>query len=247
MAAGGFFFYPLSHVLGRSSAIFWSLIGTLASQIWASQTQHRDDYTSFIVSRFFGGFFGSVVGVLGPRVLVDMFFLHQRGRAFTVFHWCFDFGTVAGPTISALIDANTSWIYAYVGTSGLVGVALILVFAFMHETTWDRRPNATNVEAPQGFLSNRIATFLPGNRVTLHTPFSDTLRISALPFKIALQPVTLIIAVYSLVNFGFYVAMNSLSPVFLQKPVAAGGYGFNTMSNALCKPYPNSPHTFMQV
>jgi hypothetical protein len=26
--------------------------------------------------------------------------LHQRGRAFTVFHYCFDFGTVAGPTLA---------------------------------------------------------------------------------------------------------------------------------------------------
>ena len=46
---------------------------------------------------------------------------------------------------------------------------------------------------------------------------------------------TLVLSVYTLVNFGFYVAMNSISPVFLQKPVIAGGYGFNTMQNAECK------------
>lgn len=100
MAAGGFFFFPLSHKIGRSSAIFWSLVLLLLSQVWASLMVHPDDFNGFIVSRFFGGALGTIAGVLGPRILVDMFFLHQRGRAFTVFHWCFDSGTVAGPTIS---------------------------------------------------------------------------------------------------------------------------------------------------
>lgn len=35
--------------------------------------------------------------------------------------------------------------------------------------------------------------------------------------------------------FGFSVAMNSLTPVWLQKPVEAGGYGFTPIQNALCK------------
>jgi MFS family permease len=79
MAAGGFFFFPLSHIIGRSSAIFWSLIGTMLSQVWASQMTSESDYNGFIVSRFFKAFFGSVARVLGPRILVDLFFLHQRG------------------------------------------------------------------------------------------------------------------------------------------------------------------------
>jgi MFS family permease len=103
MAAGGFFFFPLSHKIGRSSAIFWSLLFLLLAQVWASLMVHSTDFKGFIVSRFFGGALGTIAGVLGPRILVDMFFLHQRGRAFTVFHWCFDFGTVAGPTISVCI------------------------------------------------------------------------------------------------------------------------------------------------
>lgn len=51
---------------------------------------------------------------------------------------------------------------------------------------------------------------------------------------IAISPVTLILSGYTLINFGFYIAMNAISPVFLQKAVSAGGYGFNTMQNAEC-------------
>lgn len=92
MAAGGFFFFPLSHIIGRSSAIFWSLIGTMLSQVWASQMTSTSDYNGFIVSRFFGAFFGSVAGILGPRILVDLFFLHQRGISFLPSFKCFFFG-----------------------------------------------------------------------------------------------------------------------------------------------------------
>lgn len=56
-----------------------------------------------------------------------------------------------------------------------------------------------------------------------------------IPFKIALTPVSLLLNVFTLLNFGFYVAMNSVTPVWFQKPVAIGGYGFTPFQNALCK------------
>lgn len=58
---------------------------------------------------------------------------------------------------------------------------------------------------------------------------------AVVPFKIAVTPVSLLLNVFTLLNFGFYVAMNSVTPVWLQKPVAAGGYGFTPFQNALCK------------
>lgn len=45
----------------------------------------------------------------------------------------------------------------------------------------------------------------------------------------------LILSVYTLISFGFYIAMNAITPVWLQKPVKVGGYGFTTLDNAFCK------------
>jgi hypothetical protein len=42
-------------------------------------------------------------------------------------------------------------------------------------------------------------------------------------------------SVFTLISFGFYIAMNALTPVFLQKPVKVGGYGFSTIDNANCE------------
>ena len=49
------------------------------------------------------------------------------------------------------------------------------------------------------------------------------------------SPVVLIIACYDSITFGFYVALNALTPVWLQKPVKQGGYGFDVTDNAACK------------
>jgi hypothetical protein len=134
------------------------------------------------------------------------------------------------------------------------GFALITVFLFLHETSWNRQPGAENATPPASFIANRIATFLPGNKVTTESSFAYTvssfksyrftvqsvlimiqMKITRAPFLISLSPVTLILSVFTLIHFGFYVAMNSLSPVFLQKPVKAGGYSFTVKQNAECK------------
>jgi MFS family permease len=178
MAVGGFLFFPLSHAIGRSSAIFWSLVWTLVSQIWAALMIHRDNYNAFIVSRVFGAFFGVITALLGPGILLDLFYLHQRGRAFTVFHCCFNFGTVAGPTLSAFVSASGSWTGAYWWTAGLVGGTLVPVFWFLEDTTWDRGIGALNINAPGGFLANRLATFCPGSKVTPKTSFVGTVSLT---------------------------------------------------------------------
>lgn len=58
---------------------------------------------------------------------------------------------------------------------------------------------------------------------------------AVVPFKITFTPVSLLLNLFALLNFGFYVATNSVTPVWLQKPVAAGGYGFTPFQNALYK------------
>jgi MFS family permease len=176
MAFGPFFFAPVAHVLGRSSAIFWCLLGALVCQIWGALMTGRDDYIPFIMSRLFSGFFGAVPTAIGPRILTDMFFLHQRGRAFTSLHMAFLFGTIAGPTFSAFISANASFPVEFWWTVGLLGVVLTLTFLFLEETGFDRENKANNPTAPNSFISNRLATFFFGQHVIQRTTFTRTVR-----------------------------------------------------------------------
>ena len=175
MILGGFVWFPISHKIGRSATTFWSLVGVFICQIWSVNMTHANDYANFMISRFFTGFFGTVTGVIGPRVLVDLFFLHQRGRAFTIFHFALDLGTVAGPTLSAFVASGHAWTSAFWWTMALSGFAALACFIFLYETSWNREEGADNTlkTAPEGWWASRCATFFPGSRVTPNTTLSQ--------------------------------------------------------------------------
>lgn len=48
-----------------------------------------DQYEPFIVASLFRGLFGATPGIVGTRLLLDMFFLHERGKASAVFTFMF--------------------------------------------------------------------------------------------------------------------------------------------------------------
>ncbi|KAJ5987830.1 Major facilitator superfamily domain general substrate transporter [Penicillium waksmanii] len=232
MAAGPFFFAPISHVLGRSSVIFWCILFTLVCQIWGAVMTHPNDYIPYIISRLFAGFFGAVPTTLGPRIVTDLFFLHQRGRAFMALHMAFLFGTIAGPTFSGFISANAFFPVEFWWTVGLLGFTLICCFCLLEETGFDRVNFERNPEIPQGLVAKRLATFFFGQSVVFPTTWKETAKIGITPFLIGICPVTIIMGIFTLISFGFYVGVNALTPVWLQKPVAAGGYGFTLKQNA---------------
>ena len=183
MIVGSVVMYWLSRIIGRQATMFWSLVGTLLGTMWTSLMTQPTDFTRFILSRGFTGFFGTIVGVLGPRCLIDMFFLHQRGRAYTVFHFAFDLGNTAGPSIAAFVATPSGdWRWGMWVAMIFDGVAIILYLLFMNDTTYDRRPGARNKLAPKGFIESRVATFLPGTSVThVPSPYQFVRVISALP------------------------------------------------------------------
>ncbi|KAF5876774.1 putative polyamine transporter protein [Botrytis fragariae] len=237
MIAGSLILFPLSHKFGRSSVIFWSTVGVFITQVWAACMTDSTQYAPFLASRVMAGFFGTIAGILGPRILFDLFFLHQRGRVFTYFYWAFDFGTVAGPTLSAFISTagKGSWTYAFWWTAALAALAAIMVFLFVHETSWDRSEGADNsaIATPDGFIASKLATFLPGTKVTKQANLKQVLGAAANPFLIMANPSMILLAMFTLISFGFYVAMNAITPVWLQKGVKEGGYGFTSKENAL--------------
>ncbi len=67
------------------------------------------------------------------------------------------------------------------------------------------------------------------------TTWKNTLKIAVTPFKIGIAPVLLIIAGLDAISFRFYVALDALTPVWLQLPIKAGGiYGWDVTQNAAC-------------
>jgi MFS family permease len=174
LATGGFLIAPLAHKFGRSSVILWSLFGSLAAQIWGSQMTGSDQYIPYIISRYVAGFFGFATSVVAPSNLFDIFYLHQRGRAFTILEIAMNLGASVGPTFSGFIAANQYWTTEYWWTIALLGAAIVIVFTCLEETGYDRKTLALNPIKPTGYWANRVATFLPGSKVVKKTNLKET-------------------------------------------------------------------------
>lgn len=163
--AGPFLIAPLAAVVGRSSVIFWSLVATFACQIWAGEMTGPNDYIGFTISRLFCGLFGVIPAILGAGYIIDMFYLHQRGKAFAIFEVLIIFAVVGGGTLGGFIAQTRPWDYVFWWTLGPLGAAIISVFLFVEDTGFSRHSAVINrPNLPHGLVANRAATFFPGTK-----------------------------------------------------------------------------------
>ncbi|KAJ5818912.1 hypothetical protein N7474_004503 [Penicillium riverlandense] len=225
LASGPFMWSILAQRIGRSSCIFWGLLLTMACGIWSAEMTDPDQYIAFVISRWLGGTFGSVACTIGAGTVLDMFYLHQRGKAFACYALCTLFGTQLGPTLSGFIIARTTWPVQFWWTVGLEGAMAVLIFLFLEETGFSR-DGKLYPSRPEPWFQNRIATFFPGTAVVPQS--KEHGRRSSLDLLlVALCPVTLIAGLFLFIAFGWAVAVTTLLSVFLEGPVKTGGYGFS--------------------
>lgn len=171
MVVGPFTLLPVSHAIGSTSTIFWSTLLVLICNIWAACMTKPSQYTPYLISRFFAGFGAPVPSALGPRILLDLFFVHERGRAFSVLTLSYLLGTLAIPTVGCFVASQTDWPIMFWWTIPLLGLALVLTIAFIKETGFEREGQKKYPRQPNSFVANRVATFLPGYKVVpSHTP-----------------------------------------------------------------------------
>ncbi|RAO65755.1 uncharacterized protein BHQ10_001767 [Talaromyces amestolkiae] len=230
--AGPFFFIPLVGVIGRGAVIFWSLVCIFAGQIWGGEMTGANDYIPFTISRLFTGLFGGIPAILGSGYIIDMFFLHQRGKAFAVFEIMIIFAVVGGGTLGGFIANNNPWDLVFWWTLGPIGAAMILVFIFVEETTYNREAAVPRPPLPKNWLANRIATFFPGTRTQPAGKGKEFVRRAIIPFQITFAPITLLMGTYIFVALGLPIMQASTLATFMEPPVVAGGYGFSSLQMA---------------
>ncbi|KFY17165.1 hypothetical protein V492_00843 [Pseudogymnoascus sp. VKM F-4246] len=232
---GPFILVPWAALVGRSSVIFWSLIGTMACQIWAAKMTRPNDFIAFAVSRAFCGVFGVIPAILGTGYIMDMFFLHQRGKAFAIFEVLIIFAVVGGGTLGGFIAEYGPWSEVFWWTVGPIGAAAISVFVFVEDTTFNRGTNAVQrPPLPKQWLANRIATFFPGikTQAGTHCKRTAVFRRFIVPLQITITPITLLVGTFVFVALGLPIMQASTLAIYLMPPISAGGYGFSAIQLA---------------
>jgi len=69
---GPFFWLFLSNYISRPSCVFWGMLATAAMCIWSATSTQPNAYTSFVISRWLAGTFGSVGTALGAGIIFEV-------------------------------------------------------------------------------------------------------------------------------------------------------------------------------
>ena len=164
---------------------------------------------------------------VGSGIVLDMFFLHQRGKAFVFYSVITLFGALIAPVLSGFITERASWTIQFWWCVGALGFVFVLVFLFLEDTTFDRQ-NSGSCLPNRSYLANRMATFFTGNKIV----FSSRKPLPGTVFMVAICPPVMTSGIALLLTFGWVVGLNTTLAVFLQTPVELGGYGFTAQQNA---------------
>ncbi|EXJ70576.1 uncharacterized protein A1O5_06646 [Cladophialophora psammophila CBS 110553] len=234
VAAGPLLWLPITHKTGRVAGIFWGMALACGCTVWSALMTAHDDYNSFVVSRLMTCLFASVGTTTGSSFILEMFYLHQRGRAFAAYSIIMLSGTTIGPTFSGFIVQGASWTVQFWYLVALHGVVAILAFFFLYETGYTRPGGEEYPRQPRDFWANRLATLFGRRSVVANRTWKEMASLGWSQIRIFLLPVTLIFGGFQLVIFGWAVAFQALLAVFLQTPVGYGGYGFSPGRNAAC-------------
>ncbi len=173
--------------------------------------------------------------IVGSNFIVEVFFLHDRGKCFALYTFSILFGGICCGTFSGYIVQRVGWTVQFWYNVGLETCIATLCLIFLDETAWSRHGQAPVPHPPSSFIKRKLATYAFTQRITATRSRKEVIESWTLPFSIAACPVTILIGTNLMVYYGFGISINTFLSIFLQTPVEEGGYSFSADRNASCE------------
>ncbi|KIM85604.1 hypothetical protein PILCRDRAFT_65721 [Piloderma croceum F 1598] len=221
---GPFLWVPLANVYGRRPIY---LFGTLVSIAAVAGAGAAQSYGTLLVARACHGFFSCTAMALGAATAVDLFCLHERGRALGVFTVLVTNGAHLASIPGGYLALFVGWRWDFRLPAILLGVMFIIMLVAMPETLYRRGPrvvHATTSRPMRSVVVERLRIWgYHDAKHKLHaTDFVQPLQM----FK---YPSVVFPAIYYAVAFGWA----SIEPALTVATIFHTNYGFNTAQNGL--------------
>ncbi|KAF8058748.1 MFS general substrate transporter [Lyophyllum atratum] len=250
-ALGPLAFTPFANVYGRRPAYLLSAFIGFASALGCAKAK---TYGTLVLARAFNGFGQSAAFGLGAGTVVDVFFMHGRGKAMGIFTLMLTNGAPSHP--SGYVARNLGWRWCFWVGSILNGAIFVICLFFMPETLFDRPyDNDTEMKTPEfddgeessskqehhttfvgePFIAPPMTTRTYLNRlwiIDLARPASRRLKLHDFlvkPFSMLKYPSVTFPALYYAVTYGFA----SIEPVLTVATLFTKIYQFDTVRNGL--------------
>ncbi|TFK46315.1 putative cycloheximide resistance protein [Heliocybe sulcata] len=133
---------PIAVKYGRRPVFLISMLLLFTCSIWSAVSQ---GLPSFLVSRVFQGFGMAAYESLVTATIGDVFFVHQRGFRVAIWGLAISLGISIAPIANGYVIASNTlgWRWCFWLITIFHGIALILIFFLVPETSYDRKTPET--------------------------------------------------------------------------------------------------------
>ncbi|WPH03556.1 Hypothetical protein R9X50_00643700 [Acrodontium crateriforme] len=145
LAVGSILFIPFALKYGRRPVYILSIIVSIAGAVWQGTTQTAGDLYG---SNLIAGLAGSVAEVICQMTIADLFFVHQRATANSIYLVMVSMGAYLGPVAAGYVAESQGWRWIFWWTTIIGAVNLVLYIFFYEETKYDPTTEAPVVTAP---------------------------------------------------------------------------------------------------
>ncbi|EIN05190.1 MFS general substrate transporter [Punctularia strigosozonata HHB-11173 SS5] len=225
---GPFIWVPLANAYGRRPVYLFTTVLGFCSALGCAYTKN---FSQLLVARVFNGLFPAAQ-TLGAVTVVDLFFLHQRGRAMGFWAVMLTNGSHLAPIIGGLLGQFLGWRWCFKFAAIFNAFMLLTITLCLPETLYVRQPSSkAQDEARQhpGPLTWKvyISCLRPWSRYPGKHLRLDAFVVPSL--KMARYPSVLFPAVYYGVQYGFA----SILPAVTVAAIFKARFNFTVLQTGL--------------
>ncbi|KAF3768478.1 MFS general substrate transporter [Cryphonectria parasitica EP155] len=137
MGVGSVFFSPTAILFGKRPVYLFGSLLFIGTSCWCAASP---SFNSLMAARVFQGVAVSPVECLPSATIAEIYFLHERAFRIGVYTLLLLGGKNLTPLVSAAIIQSLSWRWVFWIVAFIVAFCGCLLFIFVPETFWDRKP-----------------------------------------------------------------------------------------------------------
>ena len=134
LAVGGPMLIPFALKYGLRPVYVISSVGQFCVMIWAAKTQTAGDWWGVNALQCW---LGALAEVLVQMTVADVYFVHQRGRANSIYIWLSNVGSTLGPVIAGFITDDLGWRWVWWLLVLFFGIQLFVMFFGFEESKYN--------------------------------------------------------------------------------------------------------------
>ncbi|KAL1970634.1 hypothetical protein VTN77DRAFT_4278 [Rasamsonia byssochlamydoides] len=131
LAIGAFMLIPFALKFGRRPVYIVSTALQFAISVWSAKLETVAD---LMLVNALSCLLGALAEVMVQMTVVDVFFVHQRGRLNSIYVWCANIGGSLAPLAAGYITVSQGWRWVWWWNAILFSAGLV-AFLFLYEET----------------------------------------------------------------------------------------------------------------